>query len=88
MAISENRRPHHMLMSGDSYSDRAAPLLNFFIERYREAFDAEIGEFVDAVESKRPPIVGFEDGRRALALAEAALKSITEGRAVKLSELG
>ena len=42
MAISDNRRPHHMLMSGDGYSDRAAPLLNFFIERYREAFDAEI----------------------------------------------
>jgi myo-inositol 2-dehydrogenase/D-chiro-inositol 1-dehydrogenase len=88
MAISDNRRPHHMLMSGDGFSDRAAPLLNFFIERYREAFDAEIGEFVEAVESKRPPVVGFEDGRRALALAEAALKSIAEGRAVKLSELG
>ena len=59
MAISENRRPHHMLMSGDSYSDRAAPLLNFFIERYREAFDAEIGEFVDAVEIQAAAEVGL-----------------------------
>ena len=87
MAQSENRRPHHMLMSGKGYSDRAAPLLDFFIERYREAFDAEISEFVDAVQSGRAPSVGFEDGRQALALAEAALKSIEEGRVVKLSEL-
>lgn len=87
MAQSENRRPHHTLLSGKGYSDRAAPLLDFFIERYREAFDAEISEFVEAVESGRAPSVGFEDGRLALALAEAAMKSIAEGRAVKLSEL-
>ena len=88
MAQSENRRPHHMLMSGKGYSDKAAPLLDFFIERYREAFDAEISEFVEAVEARREPNVGFEDGRLALALAEAAMKSIAEGSAVKLSELG
>jgi len=88
MAVSENRRPHHMTLSAKTYTDRAAPLLNFFIERYREAFDAEIGEFVEAIESGRPPSVGFEDGRLALALAEAAMKSIAEGRAVKVSEVG
>ena len=86
MAVSENRRPHHMLLSGKGYSDRAAPLLNFFIERYREAFDAEIDAFVEAVETRQPATVGFEDGRRALVLAEAALKSVAEGRAVKVSE--
>ena len=75
-------------MSGKGFTDRAAPLLDFFIERYREAFDAEIDAFVDAIEKERPGDVGFEDGRRALALAEAALKSIGEGRAVKVSEVG
>ena len=87
MALSENRRPHQMLLSGKGFSNRAAPLLHFFIERYREAFDAEIDAFVEAVETHRPPVVGFEDGRRALVLAEAALKSIAEGRAVKVSEV-
>ncbi len=87
MAVSENRRPHQMLLSGKGFSSHAAPLLHFFIERYREAFDAEIDAFVEAVETHWAPIVGFEDGRRALVLAEAALKSIAEGRAVKVSEV-
>jgi myo-inositol 2-dehydrogenase/D-chiro-inositol 1-dehydrogenase len=87
MAVSENRRAHHMALSGKGFTDHAAPLLHFFIERYREAFDAEIGAFVDAVETGRPTAVSFEDGRLALLLAEAALKSIAEGRAVKVAEV-
>ncbi len=87
MAISENRRPHAMTLHTVDFTDRAEPLLNFFIERYREAFDAEISEFVEAIEQKRAPSVGFEDGRLALVLAEAALKSINEGRVVAVKEL-
>lgn len=87
MAISENRRPHEMTLHTVDFTDRAEPLLNFFIERYREAFDAEISEFVEAIEQNRAPSVGFEDGRLALVLAEAALKSINEGRVVAVKEL-
>lgn len=87
MAISENRRSHGMTLHTADFTDRAEPLLNFFIERYREAFDAEISAFVEAVEAGRAPVVGFEDGRLALVLAEAALKSITEGRAVAVKEI-
>jgi myo-inositol 2-dehydrogenase/D-chiro-inositol 1-dehydrogenase len=87
MAVSENRRPHQMRLTAREFTDRAPPLLNFFIERYREGFDAEIDAFVEAVEAGKPPVVGFEDGRRALALAEAALKSVKEGRVVKVSEV-
>ncbi len=87
MAESGNRRPHEMLLSGKGFSHHAAPLLHFFIERYKEAFDAEIDAFVKAVETLQPPVVGFDDGRRALVLAEAALKSIAEGRIVKISEV-
>ena len=87
MAISDNRRAHHMVRSGKGFTNQAAPLLHFFIERYREAFDAEIGAFVEAVETGSPAIVGFEDGRRALVLADAAIRSIAEGRTVKVSEV-
>jgi myo-inositol 2-dehydrogenase/D-chiro-inositol 1-dehydrogenase len=58
------------------------PLLHFFIERYRAAYEAEIDAFVDAVERKVAPPVGFEDGRRALMLADAAYESIRSGRTV------
>jgi myo-inositol 2-dehydrogenase/D-chiro-inositol 1-dehydrogenase len=87
MAVSENRRPNQMILSGTGFSNKAAPLLHFFIERYREAFDAEIDAFVKAVETNQPAVVGFDDGQKALALAEAALKSIAEGRSVKVSEV-
>jgi len=46
---------------------------------YREAFAPEIGAFVDAVEQGEAPKAGFEDGRKALTLAEAALRSANEG---------
>lgn len=88
MAISENRRPHGMTLHTETFTDRAEPLLNFFIERYREAFDAEIDEFVTAVEENRAPSVGFEDGRLALVLAEAALRSIAQSRVVRVAEVG
>lgn len=88
MAVSENRRPNEMALSGKGFTEHAAPLLNFFIDRYREAFDAEIDAFVESTTTGKPAVVGFEDGRLALVLAEAAIRSISEGRPVKVSEIG
>lgn len=87
MVVSGNRKPHEMRHYAQAHTERAAPYLNFFIERYREAFDAEIGAFVDAVEQGIAPSPGFEDGRKALVLAEAAYKSAAEGRFVRVSEV-
>jgi myo-inositol 2-dehydrogenase/D-chiro-inositol 1-dehydrogenase len=87
LAVSENRRPHHMTRSGRAFTERAAPLLHFFIERYQEAFEAEVSAFAEAVETGRPAVVGFEDGRLALVLAEGAIKSIAEHRVVKVTEV-
>jgi len=88
LALSENRKPHEAVVHRQEFTGKAAPYLNFFIERYAEAFSAEIDEFVAAVEGKRAPEVGFDDGRIALLLAEAAIKSATEGRVVRLTEMG
>ncbi|MBI4923326.1 MAG: inositol 2-dehydrogenase [Devosia nanyangense] len=88
MALSDNRKPHEMRRHAEAFTGQAAPYLNFFIERYSEAFNAELSAFVDAIEKGRPPEVGFDDGRRALILAEAAMKSVAERRIVKVSEIG
>jgi myo-inositol 2-dehydrogenase/D-chiro-inositol 1-dehydrogenase len=88
MVVSENRRPNMTTLHRADFTGKSAPLLNFFIDRYAEAFMAEIGAFVDAIDSGQPPEVGFEDGRQALILAEAAIKSVAEGRTVKTSEIG
>lgn len=88
LVMSENRRLNSMVISTAQQTGSAAPLQNFFIDRYAEAFAAEIDAFVDTVEQGKAPEVGFHDGRQALLLAEAAMRSAAEGRTVKTSELG
>jgi myo-inositol 2-dehydrogenase/D-chiro-inositol 1-dehydrogenase len=50
----------------------------FFLERYAEAYRRELSYFVEGVESGAS-FNGAEDGRRALVLAEAALRSLSSG---------
>jgi myo-inositol 2-dehydrogenase/D-chiro-inositol 1-dehydrogenase len=87
MLISGNRKPHELRRFGAAQTEAAQPYLDFFIERYREAFEAEIDAFVQCIETGGAPEVGFEDGRRALILAEAAMRSAVEGRSVGVSEV-
>jgi len=87
MAVSENHRVHNMQLHSADFTAQGAPLQNFFIERYVEAFAAEIDSFVDAVEKGTPLEVDFEDGRKALILAEAAIRSLAERRTVAVSEV-
>ena len=58
--------------------------LYFFLERYADAYRAELAAFVDAVVNKKPMPVGAADGRRAIVIAEAAVKSLKTGRPVKV----
>ena len=80
MTISENRKPHEVRKFNADYVDKQAPLLNFFIERYQEAYMHEITAFAEVVINKTNPSVDFEDGRKALILAETAYKSIQSGK--------
>lgn len=63
------------------------PLLNFFMTRYTAAYAAEIAHLVEALTNKSQPRTTGHDGLMALALAEAALKSVAEGRSVTVSEV-
>lgn len=87
MLVSDNRKPHEMKRFTGEATEVAEPYLHFFIERYHEAFMAEIAAFVEAVEQKKAPEVGFEDGRKALILAEAAYKSLAGKRCVRVDEI-
>lgn len=88
MVISDNHAMTHLRRWNDRATDQAPPLKNFFIDRYADAFAAEIGAFVDVVEKGAAVPVGFEDGRLALVLAEAAGRSVREGRAIRVDEVG
>jgi myo-inositol 2-dehydrogenase/D-chiro-inositol 1-dehydrogenase len=58
--------------------------LDFFLERYAAAYRAELSAFVLALQKGQQMPVGAEDGRRALVLAEAAIRSLKKGIAVKI----
>ncbi len=60
--------------------------LDFFLERYREAYHLELEYFVDCVLDRVSSRVTGNDGRRALLLADAAYHALDEGRAVEIPD--
>jgi myo-inositol 2-dehydrogenase/D-chiro-inositol 1-dehydrogenase len=83
---AENQRPVSIEVANASGYTRP-PLHDFFMTRYTEAYACEISNFIDFVESKIPATPSGIDGLIALAIADAALKSVHEARAIKLSEI-
>ncbi|MGR3662639.1 MAG: inositol 2-dehydrogenase [Paracoccaceae bacterium] len=63
------------------------PNLHSFITRYAPAYAAEIVAFVAALTAGNPPPVTGQDGLIALAIAEAAARSVELGRVVAVSEV-
>jgi myo-inositol 2-dehydrogenase/D-chiro-inositol 1-dehydrogenase len=85
-AAAENDAPSTVKLSTESGVMGEKPMF-FFLERYKEAYIAEMRAFVEAVtENKKVPVTG-EDGLQDLLVALAAKKSLAEGRPVKLSEI-
>ena len=86
MAQAENQAENRVVIA-DKTGFHAAPLLNFFMTRYIAAYANEIAAFVSAIKDGTHTPTTTHDGLMALALADAALKSVAEGRAVKLAEV-
>jgi myo-inositol 2-dehydrogenase / D-chiro-inositol 1-dehydrogenase len=83
---AENQRPVSIeIATEDGYV--RPPLHDFFMTRYTDAYAAEITAFVQAIDQGLSPDPNGEDGLKALALAEAALKSVAERRAVGMDEI-
>jgi myo-inositol 2-dehydrogenase/D-chiro-inositol 1-dehydrogenase len=83
---AENQRPVSIeVATAEGYM--RPPLHDFFMTRYTEAYAAEIAAFVEAIVNKQAPSPSGADGLKALALAEAALKSVAERRAVGIDEV-
>nr|WP_202130853.1 inositol 2-dehydrogenase [Methylobacterium sp. 2A] len=60
------------------------PLQNFFLERYAEAYRAELAAFIEAVQAGVAPSPSGEDGLAAQRLADAATLSWQKGQPVRL----
>lgn len=73
--------PLTVLRPGDARAD----LFPGFLERFADAYFAEMSDFVrGALERRRPGVTG-DDGRRALAIGLAAMRAAVEGREVAIT---
>jgi myo-inositol 2-dehydrogenase/D-chiro-inositol 1-dehydrogenase len=79
----ENRlRDSVMIASAAGFC--VAPPMNYFVERFADAYRMEMAAFVDAIDTGRKPLAGMRDGLEAQRLAEAALASMKSGLPVRL----
>ena len=86
LARAENVHETTIEIAGEHGYTRA-PLMNFFLERYMPAYEAEVATFVRTALDGGDPSPAGEDGLQALVLAEAAVRSHTERRTVDVAEV-
>jgi myo-inositol 2-dehydrogenase/D-chiro-inositol 1-dehydrogenase len=86
MICADNNYPENHLYFSDDGVHHSLPL-NFFMDRYLEAYANEMKTFCDAVINDKPLPVSGTDGLMSVAIALAAKKSVKENRPVKLNEI-
>ncbi|NEH54366.1 inositol 2-dehydrogenase [Rhizobium leguminosarum] len=83
LVSAENQRPLSIeVANGDGYT--RPPLHDFFMTRYTEAYANEIAGFIAAIEKGSKISPSGADGLAALALADAAVQSVKEGKLIKI----
>ena len=86
VVVISNNTPDTAVVSNASGIHASLPLF-FFIERYTEAYIAEMKEFIECIQQDTsPPVTGI-DGRIPVVMGYAAKKSYQDNRPVRLSEV-
>jgi myo-inositol 2-dehydrogenase/D-chiro-inositol 1-dehydrogenase len=81
---AENHTATRVEFFGTQVAGASGPYLDFFLQRYAEAYVAELDHFISSVRAGTAPSPGLRDGREALALADAATRSAHSGVPVRL----
>jgi myo-inositol 2-dehydrogenase/D-chiro-inositol 1-dehydrogenase len=84
-AVSAANHASDRVVTADASGTHASRLVDFFPERYRDAYRLELQAFVDAIAAGDPMPVTGADGRQAVALALAARQSARENRFIDVS---
>ena len=84
MIISENKRKNEISFYSNSSTSSKSTLMHFFIERYKDAYKNQLYDFAKFIKKGVKPLAEFEEGRRALIMANAAKKSLTSKKLEKL----
>ena len=84
MLISGNKKENETETFTKNNTFQKKPLLNFFIDRYVDAYKLQLNELARYTLKKYKPISSFEDGRRALIIANAAANSLKQKKQIKI----
>jgi len=84
MIISNNQTQSSVEKYTKDHTFAKDPVQFFFIERYEQAYKSQLEEFLSMITNKSQPKVTFEDGRRALIIANAAYESFNSGKVVDI----
>lgn len=83
---AENELVNNVVLSNAEGVHSQNPL-HFFLERYNDAYNDEVAEFLDAIRNDTETPVTYIDGIMAQRLAFAAAKSLETGQPVKVEKL-
>ncbi len=81
--LANNVTEHTVTHMSEQGLNTALPL-HFFLERYMQAYQNELNDFIDALKNNQPPLIKGIDGKQSLLLADAAFESHLTGKPVKL----
>ena len=85
MIISNNQTQSSVERYSEVSTSSKEPVLHFFIERYAQAYRDQFNHFLESIKNNTKPNVGFEDGRNALIIANAAYESNKEKKTMQVS---
>ena len=85
MIISNNQTPNSVEKFTNASTSSKDLIHFFFIERYAQAYKDQFNSFVDVMKNKTKPKVTFEDGRKALIIANAAYESFKNNKTVDIN---
>jgi scyllo-inositol 2-dehydrogenase (NAD+) len=84
LIIGKERQTETVVLTIDGVAHDTVP---YFMERFGDAYAAEIREFVTCIVENREPAVSGQDARAATAIGLAATRSLDEGRPVLVKEI-
>jgi myo-inositol 2-dehydrogenase/D-chiro-inositol 1-dehydrogenase len=85
-AASDNFHDFNSVLATEA-GYRRPPLQNFFLERYAQSYLDQWGAFLDYVRGDGASPAAGADGRAPLVIAQAAHRSMTENRPVRIDEI-
>ena len=84
MLLSGNKEINSTELFNSNFSSSKKPFLNFFIDRYKDAYNLQLKELTTLHKGKIKSRSTFEDGYMALKLANACYKSLSLKKTIKL----